>query len=78
MSNVTLVIRHFADHEFLVRRFYAADPEFRVICEDYSDALRAREVWAEDQQRSEEYRQLVRELEDEILRYIDERQPAVR
>jgi hypothetical protein len=78
MSDMVSVIHRFAGHEFLVRRLYVIDPEFRIICDDYAVALRASEVWANDEIRSEDYQSLVRELEEEIFHYIDEARPATR
>lgn len=47
------------------------DPNFRAICEDYAEALRARQHWqkADDSahQRAQEYGRFVAELEEEAL-----------
>jgi hypothetical protein len=47
------------------------DPNFRAICEDHAEALRARQHWqkADDsaQKRAEEYNRFVAELEEEAL-----------
>ncbi len=78
MPDVISVIHRFAGYEFLVRRLYATDPEFKIICDDYADALRASEVWASDEAKSEDYQNLVRELEDEIHHFIGAAHPATR
>ena len=78
MSDVISVINRFAGHEFLVRRLYVTDPEFRIVCDDYAVALRASEVWANDETRSEDYLNLVRELEEEIFQFIGRKHPATR
>lgn len=70
MSNLAPVIRRFAAHEFVVRRLYAFDPEFRSLCEDFEIASRALAQWHADDAKAGEYRRLIRELEDEIAEYI--------
>jgi hypothetical protein len=65
------LVRRFPDHARSIRRLEGADATFRAICDDYGEALRALAHWqTADQsalQRVEEYRQLVKELEDEAL-----------
>jgi hypothetical protein len=65
------LVRRFPDHAQRIRRLEAEDANFRAICEDYDDALRALEYWrAVDQSsraKAEEYRRLVAELEEEAL-----------
>ena len=66
--NPAPVIGRFKEHEFEVRYRYTHDPEFRAICaEDYVVATRALARWEKDHSKAEDYRQLIRELEDEIL-----------
>lgn len=69
-SDVTIVARRFAKHEFEVRRLHAANPEFRAACEDLAAAIRARDFWAADARRTEEYRALVEELDAEICDFL--------
>ncbi|HSA80985.1 MAG TPA: hypothetical protein VLE23_09185 [Geminicoccaceae bacterium] len=63
--------QRFPHHARKIRRLQAVDATFRAICEDYGEALRALAHWqAADQsaqQRAEEYRRLVKELEHEAL-----------
>jgi hypothetical protein len=70
MPDLAPIIRRFSEHEFEVNRRYARDPEFRAICEDYAVATRALEYWEKDHAKAEDYRQLIRELEDEILEHL--------
>ena len=61
----------FPDRARSIRRLYATHQDFRAICEDYEEALRALEYWQvadrSCQQRATEYRELVKELGDEAL-----------
>lgn len=48
------------------------DPEFRAVCEDYKDCVKALRYWdqskrPEAEERVKEYRRLVSEIEDEIV-----------
>ena len=65
------LVRRFPDHARNIRRLEADDANFRAICEDYADALRALARWQgageSARHRIEEYRQIVTELEDEAL-----------
>ena len=67
MSELASVIRRFSDHEFMLRRLHATDPEFKILCEDYATAINALDHWKENASRAEEYRQIIAELEEEIL-----------
>lgn len=81
MSEVMGVVSRFPDHEFLVRRLHASDPEFRAVCSDYDlarQALRHWEAIESGSARAEEYRRWVQELEDEILMVIAENVLVVR
>lgn len=70
MPDLAPIIRRFSEHEFEVNRRYARDPEFRAICEDYAVATRALEYWEKDRVKAEDYRQLISELENEILEHL--------
>ena len=65
------LIRRFPGHARSIRRLQMQDPSFRTICEDYAEALRARQYWqkADDSalKRAEEYDRFVTELEQEAL-----------
>ena len=66
---IEALARRFPDRARSIRRLQEADATFRAICEDYALALRALAYWeAADQssrRKAEEYRRLVKELEDE-------------
>jgi hypothetical protein len=70
MPDLAPIIGRFSEHEFEIRRRYAHDPEFRAICEDYAAATRALAYWEKDRSKAEDYRQLITELEDEILVHV--------
>ncbi|GKX33874.1 MAG: hypothetical protein MnENMB40S_14920 [Rhizobiaceae bacterium MnEN-MB40S] len=78
MADAAIVIRRFAAHEFSVRRLYASDQEFRLLCDDYADAVHACSVWRHDIRRAGEYRRLIDELEDEILEFLEAHRPTTR
>jgi len=71
-----LVIGRFPAHEFAVRRHFASDPEFREVCEHYATATRALERWTADEDKAAEWREIVNELEDEVLEYLEKQPPA--
>ena len=55
-----------------IRLLMAENAEFRALCEDYGDCIRARQFWSqstasEAETRVNEYRTLVEELKKEIL-----------
>lgn len=67
---IEALVRRFPDHARDVRRLHAEDANFRSICEDYVEGLRALAYWQSpdrSSQKAEEYRRLVEELEDEAL-----------
>ncbi len=70
MSNLAPVLRRFAAHEFVIRRLYAFDPEFRSLCEDFEIASHALAQWHADDAKAGDYRRLIEELEDEIAEFI--------
>ena len=77
MHDLAPIIRRFTGHEFEIRRRCSHDPEFRAICEDYAAATVALAHWEKDRSKAEDYRQLIRELEDEILEHLtNPRRPA--
>jgi hypothetical protein len=75
MDDLAAVMKRFPDHEFLVRRLYASETEFEMLCEDYSLAVCALSRWKGNMIRAEEYSQLIGELEAEILEFINGRHP---
>jgi hypothetical protein len=75
MDDLAAVMKRFPEHEFLLRRLYASDDEFKALCEDYLLATSAVSRWKDDRARAGHYHQLVNELEDEILEFIEGRHP---
>ena len=75
MEGPTAVIETFPEHEFAVRRIFASDDEFRTLCEDYSLATTAFVRWKENQEKADQYRQVISELKEEILEFIEGRHP---
>ncbi|PRX11524.1 UNVERIFIED_ORG: hypothetical protein BCL66_10110 [Martelella mediterranea] len=72
---IVAVISKFPEHEFALRRLLGLDPDFEALCEDYAIATEALEVWQHDAARAAQYRNLVAELEKEILQFIERRHP---
>ena len=67
-----LVIECFPEHAASIRNRFRDDPSFREMCSDYADTLEALQRWqaSPDQHkgaRIEEYQELARALESEIL-----------
>jgi uncharacterized protein YdcH (DUF465 family) len=74
MSDVAAIealVRRFPDRACKIRRLHAEDATFRAICEDHAEALRALAYWEvadqSSKRKAEEYRRLIKELEDEAL-----------
>ena len=70
------VIRRFSEHKHTVRRLYQGNAVFRTLCDDYGRCAEALGYW--NQFTSEEmtgyrqdYTELVRELESEIEKFIE-------
>ncbi|MDS9469813.1 hypothetical protein RGQ15_19835 [Paracoccus sp. MBLB3053] len=76
MRTVDLVIERFPQLSTAVRQLFLRDSEFRAICEDFSLALESLhrfEARPDAPMRTEvdDYRNLVRELEEELRRHIE-------
>ena len=61
----------FPDKNHAIDLLIAEDPEFRAICEDHDACINALGYWAESEEpeaeiRVNEYRTLIRELEEEV------------
>jgi hypothetical protein len=70
------VIRRFPEHKHTVRRLFQSNEIFRTLCDDYGRCAEALEYW--NQFSSEEtagyrqdYTELVREIESEIDKLIE-------
>jgi hypothetical protein len=70
-SNIAAIVTRFPLRELEIRRRCARDPTFREICEDYGEALQALRHWEAagpaGAARANDYRQMLQELEAEIL-----------
>jgi hypothetical protein len=73
MSGLTLLVTRWPHRELSIRRLFASSADFRTICEDYEEALRALQHWqaAGSETKAEEYRSLAAEIETEIVRMLD-------
>lgn len=60
----------FPDHALVIRRRQRDDPTFRELCDDFEEANRASIYWRsapnQSEERANQYRELVTELEAEI------------
>jgi hypothetical protein len=74
VPSIDPLISRFPNRELAIRKHYVRDPEFRAVCGDYCDVQHALEYWqAADQAvpgRIAEYRQMLRELEAEVLMFL--------
>jgi hypothetical protein len=74
VREIETLVSRFPRHVLAIRRLYAADARFRTICGDYDEALRALRYWqaagASSNGRIEQYRELLDDLEREILNNI--------
>ena len=77
-------IRHirerFADKKYSIDLLMAEDPEFLSLCEDHDACVNALRYWAESKDpeaktRVNEYRALVRELQEEIAQTLSALKP---
>ncbi len=82
MSGLAAIVEKYPKHEFTARRLHAFEPEFKALCDDFTVAMSTFRRWSEDQERAEQYRQMIceleqmiRELEDEALEYLEGRHP---
>ena len=70
-DEIEALARRFPQHASTIRRLQARDPDFRSICDDYGEAQRALKHWEAAGQaapgRVEEYREMLKELEAEVL-----------
>jgi hypothetical protein len=71
------VTERFPEWEASIRRRFEKDAEFQEVCLDYAEACRALDYWGAISEESveqvgEQYRDLLRELEAEILEVLQE------
>jgi hypothetical protein len=70
------VLNVFPDTDELIHRLYARDDDFKLLCRDYTDALKAIQTWrqsvnTEASKRVLEYQSLVGELQKDIRQYLE-------
>jgi len=70
----------FSDRKPSIDLLMAEDPEFLALCEDYDACVDALRYWAkseapEAKTRVNEYRALVRELEEEVTQFLAALEP---
>jgi hypothetical protein len=74
-GDIRTLAGRFPQHASKIRRLQARNPDFRSICDDYEDAWRALKHWeaAGDaaHERVAEYRQILKELEGEVLAILE-------
>jgi hypothetical protein len=74
MDEIDALAQRFPEHVWTMRQLHRRDAEFRALCEDYGETLRALEHWQRvggpSDKRVDEYRELAKELEDEVLRRV--------
>ena len=70
----------FPDKKHAIDLFMAEDPEFLTLCEDHDACVDALRYWADSKEpeantRVDEYRTLVRELQEEITQVLEALEP---
>jgi len=70
----------FPDKKHSIDLLMAEDPEFPTLCEDFDACIDALQYWAESEApeaetRVNEYRTLVRELQEEIAQTLETLEP---
>jgi hypothetical protein len=76
MEEIRSVIHRFPERELNIRRCFARDASFRALCSDYREASWALDHWNQRQKDpqgeriAQDYKNLVVELEQEILRHL--------
>ena len=77
MSDILgIVLDAFPDADELISHLYEKDDDFKMLCRDCADALKAIETWrqsvkTEAPQRVLEYQSLVVELQKDIGQYLE-------
>ena len=70
----------FPDKKYAIDLLTAEDPEFLTLCEDHDACVNALRYWAKSKEpeaetRVDEYRALVRELQEEIAQALEALEP---
>ena len=73
-KSINSIVRIFPDHEEKIEHLFMYDPSFRELCSDYmlcaSQILELKSESGEHSAKLEEYEELQRNLEHEILKLI--------
>ena len=75
-SAVGCVIGRFPHREEEIAECFGSDERFRALCEDYFECLKSLARWTREPGQTaavyqEDYRELLAELEGDILNYLD-------
>lgn len=72
-----LNISQFAEYMETIKMLYQVDEDFKILCDDYLTSKTSfeqfKEKTEEDKLLKQEYKQLSRNLEKEILQYVSKR-----
>jgi len=73
---VGCVIGRFPHREHEIAECYRSDQRFQSLCEDYCECLKSLARWTRDPSQTaavyqDDYRELLAELEGDILSYLD-------
>ena len=76
-SDIYFVIKRFPSHQQSIKSLYTTNQNFKTVCADYRQCIRALEFWGkadlcEAPKRQQEYKALLQDLESEILQYLEE------
>jgi hypothetical protein len=75
MDEIDALTRKYPEHAGTIRQLRRRDEEFRALCDDYGESLRAFDHWTRVEgpsgERAEEYRQMTVELEQEAAAYVE-------
>jgi hypothetical protein len=81
MSEITLgILDRFPEKSDVIGFLMTKDPEFLAMCEDHDRCMKALAYWdlskePEAKSRVDEYRNLIQELEKEIVQALSEKEP---
>ena len=69
------ILKQFPEHSHTITRLMEEDPEFLALCEDYHLCVEALRYWEQSKEheaetRVNEYRTLIKELEEEISQFL--------
>lgn len=79
MEEVRSIVARFPKREIEIRRCFMRDVQFRAVCADHEEAMRALSHWRnaaekgdpEATRKAADYERLVVELQQEALTYLD-------